>query len=204
MLAHPLYGADAKPLVARAVADAEAQTCAEIVVSVRRTSGSYRDVDVIAGAAAGFAALLLMIFHPKPVRDAAIPLGVVIVFFATVVVFRSADSLRRLLLGRRRLDELVRTAARGAFFELGVGRTRGRTGVLVYVSTFERRVAIVADTGVAEADLAAVRRRLEVAVRARDLAAFADGVRALGPVLAEKLPCAADDMNELPDGMVTS
>ena len=42
----------------------------------------------------------------------------------------------------------MRTAARAAFVDQGISRTRGRTGILVFVSLFEREVEVVADVGV--------------------------------------------------------
>src|SRR5438045_3928208 len=50
----------------------------------------------------------------------------------------------------RGLRERVLAAARAAFVELGVHRTRARTGVLVYVSVRERRVELVCDVAVVD------------------------------------------------------
>jgi putative membrane protein len=49
----------AKKRVAEAVADAESQTSAEIVVVVRHASGKWREVDLVVGAAVAFGVLLI-------------------------------------------------------------------------------------------------------------------------------------------------
>ena len=100
--------------------------------------------------------------------------------------------------------ERVRLGALAAFHEMGVGQTRERSGVLVYVSCLEREALVVPDTG--------VRRRLQAdawggAVRAIESAAagaspalpLAEAVRKLGDLLAAALPVREDDVNELPD-----
>lgn len=56
--------------------------------------------------------------------------------------------LRRRLAGGARLERAVRQRAARAFFEEEVFATRGRTGVLILVSLFERRVEILADAGI--------------------------------------------------------
>jgi putative membrane protein len=56
--------------------------------------------------------------------------------------------VRRLLVLPARKIGAVRQAARGAFFDHRVSRTHGRTGILLYVSVFERRVEVVPDAGI--------------------------------------------------------
>jgi putative membrane protein len=90
--------------------------------------------------------------------------------------------------------------------DLGITNTRARTGVLVYVSMFERKVAIIADSGVDRAAHAKsfeqAERQLAGAVNRGDLTAFTAALAALGPVLCELCPPREDDVNELPDAPV--
>ena len=99
----------------------------------------------------------------------------------------------------------LRAAAREAFVDQGVSRTRRRTGILVYVSTFERRVEIVADirvdTKLVDAE---VRALAEAVAHGPDLDAFVEALRRFGPALARALPRGADQVNELPDAPVTA
>jgi putative membrane protein len=87
---------------------------------------------------------------------------------------------------------------------LGVGRTRDRNGVLVFVSLFERRVGVVADVGIDPRAMGAAWTDAVGALEA-SLAAGADTERflaalaALGPPLAAAMPHRDDDVNELPD-----
>jgi putative membrane protein len=95
-------------------------------------------------------------------------------------------------------------AARAAFVELGVHRTRGRTGLLVYISVRERRLVLVGD-------LAVVEKVRELDRHAATLAAALPGggeavAAALGKLAGDfgtALPHAVDDINELPDAVDT-
>jgi putative membrane protein len=55
-------------------------------------------------------------------------------------------SLKRFLAGELILDRRVDDQAAIAFMEKEVFNTRGRTGILIFLSLFERRVRIIGDT----------------------------------------------------------
>jgi putative membrane protein len=56
--------------------------------------------------------------------------------------------LRRLLAGRAMLEARTTQRAAAAFLEQEVFRTAGRTGILLFLSLFERRVVVLADSGI--------------------------------------------------------
>jgi putative membrane protein len=195
------FGERARHEVAAAVRDVEAQTAAEVVVAVRHASARYRHIDYLVGALSSFGVLLILLFHPRPFAVASMPIDVLIVFVVGASASAYSPTLRRLLTTARYRREQVARAARSAFVELGVSRTRGRTGVFVYVSMLERAVEVVCDCGVDEcARGAAFRQAASGLERALpDLDAFLTALRSLAPPLAEALPRADDDVNELPD-----
>jgi putative membrane protein len=86
-------------------------------------------------------------------------------------------------------------------------RTRGRTGVLLYLSLAERRAEIVADEAIAgktdPEDWGAAMAALIDAVKAgRPGEGMTLAVEGIGAVLARVLPPEADNPNELPDSVV--
>jgi putative membrane protein len=197
----------ARKRVTEAVAEAETCTAAEVVVVVRRASSKWREVDLGVGAVVAFGVLLLLLFHPKPIAVEVMPVDVALSFLGGAVLSSSLGTVKRalLLLRRAHVDAQVQTAARAAFVEQGVSRTRGRTGVLVYVSMLERRVQLVADVGVDAKLLAAQQQALSRSMtRGADLDAFVAAVRSIGPALAASLPHGEDDVNELPDAPVVT
>ncbi len=186
-----------------AVTDAELHTAAEFVVVVKRSSAPWRGVDLAAGAVVAFLVLLVLIFHPQPVADETIPIDVLVAFVVAALLTSNVGAVKRVLLPRKRCQDQVRMAARAAFVDQGISRTSGRTGVLVFVSMFERRTELVADVGVDAKLLEAQARAIEASVRrGPNFDTFVEAVRALGPALEAALPRSADDVNELPDAPV--
>ncbi len=189
--------------VASAVRDIESATAAEIVVAVRHASARYRHVDYLVGALLSFGVLLILLFHPHPFAVATMPLDLLVTFALGAAASAHSPTLRRLLSSAAFRREQVGRAARSAFVELGVSRTRGRSGILVYVTMLERAVELVCDCGVDDcAKTAAFQQAASQLSRTLpDLDAFVTALRALREPLAAALPRAADDVNELPDDL---
>jgi putative membrane protein len=119
------------------------------------------------------------------------------------LVTLAAPALRRLLVPPDVLAERVRQRAMRAFLEEQVFRTRDRSGVLVFVSLFERRVVILADRGldgtVTASEWEAVSAGIAAGMRdGRPGPALADGIRRCARLTA-RLPGRPDDRDELPD-----
>lgn len=203
-MSYNFFQPSARAEVEAAVRAVEQQTAAEIVVTVHPTSGTYRHADYLAGFVCALAALCVFLFHPEPFEYTFFPLELTAAFVLGAVVTAFFAPLRRLLVSRKLREKNVRTSANAAFVELGVFRTKGRTGILVYVATFEKRVVVVPDVGV---DPAALGPEWDKALAALDRSvrggpgALAAALAALGPLLAAALPRQADDVNELEDAV---
>ena len=193
----------AKQSTARSVKSVEAQTSAEVVVAVRRRSGDYRVAAYHFGFFVGGAVVLYLLVAPQVFSVGDIALDGALGFGLGVALAYNVSALLRLLVREGPLAKSVATAARAAFFDLGISRTSGRNGVLVFVSTFEQRALVLADIGFDAAALgpqwSARCAALSDAVKQRDLAAFERALESLGPVLGAAMPRSADDVNELPD-----
>lgn len=200
-----LFSARAKEGVTRTIGAIEGQTAAEVVVAVRHKASADREVAFLTGFIASFLVLLVLLFHPHEFLVGLMPVLVLIGFVFGEQLGARVRLIGALLPGRKARAERIQMAARSAFVELGVSRTRGRTGVLVFVSTFDRAVAIVVDTGVHLTMIGrgweAAVSSLEAAVRRGDLDAFLAALLQLGPPLGALLPRSADDVNELSDDL---
>ncbi|MCS6902425.1 MAG: hypothetical protein RMJ98_22530, partial [Myxococcales bacterium] len=145
--------------------------------------------------------LLVFLFHPQPFDEDLFPLAEVLLFLTGVTVSAGLDPLRRILTPRKLREENVKTAAHAAFYEMGVSRTRGRTGVLVYVSLLEKRVEVAADIGVDTASLdsawSEALKSMQEGVEQGNFSRFLDGLQRMAPPLSKQLPRTADDVNEL-------
>ncbi len=196
---------ESKARVTRTIKEIEGQTSAEIVVAAARASGSYRDAGYLAGFALALGTLAFLLFHPATFALVAMPVDVAVAFAVGAYVGGTSNTLRRLLTPQKTLALRCRQAARSRFFDLGIGKTTGRTGILVYASTLERHVEIVPDVGVATTTdhwKAAASKLERSLARGADIDAFVAALAGLGPALAGPMPRQADDVNELPDEVV--
>ena len=98
----------------------------------------------------------------------------------------------------------VERAARRAFHRLGVARTTGRNGVLLFVVPSRHRFVVLGDIGIHARvgqrfwDVTAA--AMSQCFRAGDLTGgILRGVETIGAQLAAQFPRRRDDVNELPD-----
>jgi putative membrane protein len=104
-------------------------------------------------------------------------------------------------------EQAVRGAAFRMFAEHGVHNTRGRTGILLLISELERRAVILGDSGIhAKVGEDGWPRHVELLVSRIREGRTADGIievlGALETALAEGLPVAPDDTNELSNRVI--
>ncbi len=212
-------------LVSAAVAKAERESDGEVVTIVAQRSDAYHDVGLHYAVLAMLLVPTLGALLPPGAIDWALGLVfgwnatlsfrllMVLLFVKLAVVFLivryalawmplrmaltpAATKTRRV---RRRAIELFRAGTEK--------RTRGRTGVLLYLSLLEHRAEIVADE--------AIHSRVAPEVWGDAMAALVEHVKAgrvgegmavaverIGAVLAECLPPTLDNPNELPDRLI--
>lgn len=197
------HDAAARAAARAAVEAVEAQTAAEVVIALRRSSGRYQDADYLAGALLSLVTLALVLLVPRTFSPWALLVDVLLGFVIGVVLSAYLATVRRSLTAQARRRRQVRDAARVAFVDLGVSRTRWRLGVLVYLSIFERDLEVVPDVGVDVSALGEDWPRAIAAMRDAvgrlDFEAFRAATLALGPILGRVHPRQAGDVNELPD-----
>jgi putative membrane protein len=197
----------AQKRVEAAIKRAEEKTAAEFVVTVRAKSGHYRAADLLFGSLVAFAGLLVYVYHPTEFTDDLVPPALALLFAASAGFCSQLGALRRLLTKKRVLQENVRRAAIAEFYDQRISVTRDRTGVLIYVSLMEQLVEVIPDVGIDVRRLgddgASAIAELRSAVRHGGVDALVQGLGSLSDALGRALPRAEDDVNELPDGVVS-
>jgi putative membrane protein len=205
-----LFDAGVRSRVANAVREAEGETGGEIRVVVLAAAGEYAEIawagaalGALAGAGlAAFGALAAGVWCVTPTWM-ALPAasGAALGYLAT----RLTPALRRWLAGEERLERRVEARARELFLEEQVFATRDRTGILLLVALFERRVAVLGDQGiysrVPESAWPPITDRVVAGIRAGNpVDALLEAVAACGALLRERgVGRRATDTNELPD-----
>ena len=122
--------------------------------------------------------------------------------------FTAAALIRPLklwLAGPATVEHHVHQRAAAAFLENEVFRTRERTGILIFLSLFERRVVVLGDSGITarverhEWD-AVVTKIVEGIRSGQPGTALASAIRRCGELLARRgVTARPDDTDELPD-----
>jgi putative membrane protein len=196
-----------------AVKEAEERTSGEIVPYVVEQSDGYPTA-AWKGAALGalLGPMVALALHRW--SDLwGLPLGYWIALPAPLggaIGYLLADFLRpvkRWIVGAEILEARARQRAAVAFLEQEVFRTRDRTGILLFLSLFEHRVVLLADSGihqkVEEERWEAITNRLAGEIRSgRPGPALVEAIRACGELLerhgVERRPEDQDELsNEL-------
>ena len=207
--------------VAKAVAEAESRTSAEIVPLVATASGRYDRPEDIVGLWAGaiLAGAVWLLFRRTDASASdwgltaasfelpAIIAGLVVGFIAGACVASRVGWLCALFTPRKQMRDEVDARARQVFFDNRVHHTAGATGLLIHVSLFERMATVIADKTVTDKLGAQALDELSVeltrSLRSGDLtAALCSTVKSAGDRLAPVLPREGGDVNELPDALV--
>ncbi|MBC7505144.1 MAG: hypothetical protein H7267_05405 [Sandarakinorhabdus sp.] len=210
-----LFNDSDRARIMAAVAEAESLTAGEIVVIVATDGHRYAATGLSAAAllalAVPMAALWLPLggwdqsLSPKTSIEALIAVQALV--FGAVLALTWFTGLGRALAPAGLRRDRVHRAALTQFKARGLEATTGRTGVLIFIDEPEHIAEIIADTGI-YAKVAPDHWGETITALTNGIKAGtpADGVVAAvalaGGVLAEHFPHSADDVNELPDGLI--
>jgi putative membrane protein len=195
---------DARAAFKRAVETVENASSVEVVVCVRQRSAAYRHANVLVGAMFAFAGLATMLFAEEDFSLSSILVDPFVVGILAGALVDLLPQLKRVLTATSTRRYHVLRAARATFVERGVHNTTGRSGLLVYISWLERRIALVADSGLAQSlPDGALARAEDQLTRAMPSggAAVAKVVEGFADLMAEAMPHREGDVNELPDAV---
>ncbi len=193
-----------------AVREAEARTSGEIVPYVVERSDPYQNalwkgaaLGALLGPMVALAIYRWSTFWGWPFEAWIVlpaPLGGAVGYLLALI-----DPVRRWMAGEHTLDARARRRAAVAFLDQEVFRTRDRTGILLFLSLFERRVVLLADSGihqkVEEGAWEAISGRLAQGIRSgRPGPALIEAIRSCGELLERHgVERRADDTDELSD-----
>jgi putative membrane protein len=194
-----------------AVKQAEEKISGEIVPVFVEQSGFYTLAQyrgALIGAALGFVGVIV---YDKIVPTWGIfdPLYILTIVALTAILGAALPQfivpLKRFLIGRKHLDRATRSKAENAFLEEEVFATRHRTGIMIFISFFEREVIVMADRGISKVvDQKEWDKIVHTITTAIAKGKIIDGLEAAikrcGEILLEKgFDITPDDVNELRD-----
>jgi putative membrane protein len=197
--------------VTRCVREVEKGTTGEIVPLVRSASYHYPAatlfgalvVSVLIAAAATAADAVFKSWGGLSLLDLWVfPAVFAAAFLAAYPLLRSIPSLRRLFISRAEMSEEVAEAALTAFYRHRLAETRDRTGILLFVSVYERRAVVLADKGISlKVAPETWQQVVDLVVRGIRAGRPADGlceaVARCGQIVSAQFPARAGDKDEL-------
>ena len=198
-----------------AVQEAERRTAGEIVPMIVPSSARYREAGYRTGLILGWLTLaLLLTMEPLwfpwgwHAGNAGWLLLAVLLAYASGEWLGRRPAVIRLVTSRERMAYKVRLRAEQAFYQRGLTHTKGRTGILIFLSLLEHRVQVLADKGINDCVPAGTWDAVVVGIiegvkRGQAADAMCAAIRRCGELLAEKCPApSAENPNELPDRLI--
>lgn len=192
--------------ISEAVREAELLTTGEIVPMVVTQSDDYPGarwrLAIVTAMFFGFLAYYFLgDFDPAWILWVQIP-GLYIGYWLGTI-----SAVLRPFLESSKVDEEVHQRALQAFISLDLHATKDRTGILIMASLFERRVEILADTGinakVSKDTWQGIVADMIGKIKSGDLTeGFCTAVRECGDVLAKDFPGTHDNPNEISDKII--
>ncbi|MGA9115901.1 MAG: hypothetical protein WB626_03905 [Bacteroidota bacterium] len=149
-----VFGEAERERIAAAVRESETATSGEIVPYVVAQSDDYPEAGLRGGAALGCLAAALVFLLRWPGGSLTLPpfvdpgLALLAGMAAGWLANAAFPPVRRFFAGAPAMERRTAQRAAEAFLAEEVFSTRGRTGVLLFVSAFERRVVVLGDTGI--------------------------------------------------------
>lgn len=185
----------------------ESHTIGEVAVMVVDSSDRYIEAEVIGGILLGsLLSLIVTVIYFHSSVWSYIPLSFIF-FFPARLLFIKIPLLKEVFIGPKRRHHAVRDRAERAFYEKELHRTKRNTGILFFLSLFERKVWVLADRGIHEKIGQETLNKFAGVVsqgikegRARE--ALCEAIKEAGELLAKHFPKTPDDIDELPDDVM--
>lgn len=191
--------------ISRTITRAEKKTSGEIVAVISASSDDYIFIPLLWAALAALAVPLILF----PLTDLQVGhiYGVQLLVFAILSLVSQWRPLRLALVPRRIKRARAHQHAMEQFLAQNMHTTKGRTGVLIFVSVAERFAEVIADEGIYEKvppeawDGIVVQLTSHIG-QGQVADGFSSAIKMSADILAEHFPPGAGDDNELPDRLI--
>ncbi len=203
-----LFSISEQELIRQAIESAESNTSGEIVPMVVEESDHYREAEV-AGALviASFLAFFATLLSGHDTIWFYLPLYSLFLYPCGLIV-RKLPTLKTIFISRKHIQHKVRERAVRAFYEKGLYRTKGETGILIFISLLEKKVWILGDRGIhsklPHESWLELARELSSGIKTGcTVEALCSVIEKCGRMLSLHFPQDVNDTNELPNEILT-
>ncbi|MEA2097198.1 MAG: TPM domain-containing protein [Candidatus Cloacimonadota bacterium] len=204
--------------ISSAVKAAESKTSGEIATAMIKESYDYAIYELMFAVIIGFLYFVIMMFFAGNIEqllqekfwDYSVNYLLMFYGFSTFMVMTifyfigNISSIDRFIVPKKIRSQKVTERATRYFMESGVYNTKDRTGILIFISIMERRVELLADSGINEKisieKWQSIVDNIIKGIKQKEIAAhLTESINECGDLLAEHFPIQSDDKNELTD-----
>jgi len=200
-----LISAKDEERISAAITEAERNTSGEIVAVLAEQSSRYQHIPFMwAGLFALVIPWPLIYYTWMPVQWIFL---IQLLVFLALLALAWHPRVRTSLVPKAILNANTRRRASEQFLAQNLHTTAGRTGVLIFVSLAEKRVVVIADSGidalVPQGTWQKIVDELTADISAgRAVEGFERAIKSIGDLLAAHFPPGDADPNELPDHLI--
>lgn len=204
--------------IKNAVKNAESKTAGEIATAFIKESDNYAVYELMFSVFCGFIYFVVMMLFSSNIEHTLKKMlwdystDHLLIFyglstFLVIFIFywlANISCIDRLIVPKSVMRRKVNERAVRYFMESGVYNTKDRTGILIFISSLERRVELLADKGINEKIPqekwnAVVSHIIDGIKSGRMVENLTDAIAQCGEMLAEHYPIQPEDVNELKD-----
>ena len=204
-----LLNPEERERIEAAVREAETGTSGEIVVSIVGATSRHSVAPWRLGVLLAALALFVSAYLPFE-NTLSVVFGLQVAALLAAHALVRVPSIRRAFLTEAELQAKADAGALRDFHALGIRRTEGRTGILIFVALFEHRVVVLGDEaidhalGEGESWEGVVDLVLDGIREGRAADGIVSAVLRCGKMLSHPLPPSEDNPDEIPQGLILS
>ena len=202
MTAKELFSESERQLIESAVQRAEKRTSGEIVPMLVDESYDYPRAEILGAGLFSLATAVSLSWAFFGESLWHFLWLFVVCYFPFKLLVRNTPALRRRLINPGEISAEVEEKAFVSFFSHGLHQTRDETGILIFISLFERRVHVLADRGINDVvpvnTWDGIVRIITDGMRRGDVCqSLCKAIEQCGRLLEEHFPIKDDDRDEL-------
>ena len=188
-----------------AVKHAEKRTSGEIVPVILNKSDEYLYTHYLLALIFSIMGILIVDTFSINIID---NITTVIILSLIGFFLPHIDSIKRILLTKKEVQEEVNQKALQLFYEQGLQNTKDGTGVLIYISILEKKAIILADKGINKIVGTdywdnEIKKLISFIKSKKMTEGVCEIISDIGGKLSEHFPVESDDKNELKNDLIT-
>jgi len=216
----PYFSKEELEKIANATKKAESKTSGEIATAVIPESGTYAVYELLFAVITTFVLFTVSLFFFVDIENfikrffwdyssynAVMVFGFAIFVIIFLLYFAyNIPFLDRLIVPKKVMEQQVKERALRFFTESGVYKTKDRTGILIFISFLERKVEVIADSGIAEKieqkEWDGIVATIVNGIKSGNFVdSLVEAIEKCGYLLEKHFPISKDDVNELSDNI---